>query len=207
MSSLPSAPHTVGGALKKALEAQSKQLKERPSGNQVRRREMNNQASTSTIQECCFTNIPRLTCLSSEAWSHFRGVKRITLKAKTPRDPSHYKTGKRHSVWIPPGQDEDETQHLRGQHAQAHTPGTHAHARTPPASRADPRAPVPSQPNGCGGRVHLPASPPQRNPHPPFSADKEGPRRPSRGEVPPPGGTRAPRLPRHALSARARLSF
>lgn len=137
-----------------------------------------------------------------------RGVKRTTLKAKTPRDPSRYKTGKRHSVWIPPGQDEDETQHLRGQHAQAHTPGTHAHAhpRLLELTHGPKRVPAPSQPNGCGRRVHLPAPPPQRNPHPPFSVDKEGPRRPSRGEVPSPGGTRAPRLPRHALSARARLS-
>lgn len=194
MSSLPSAPHTVGGALKKALEAQSKQLKERPSGNQVRRCEMNNRASSSTIQERCFTNTPRLTSLSSGAWSHLRGVKRTTLKAKTPRDPSRYKTGKRHSVWIPPSQDEDKTQHLRGQHAQAHTPGTHAHAhpRLLELTHGPKRVPAPSQPNGCGGRVHLPAPAPQGNPHPPFSADKEGPRRPPRGEVPSPGGLGLP---------------
>lgn len=79
--------------------------------------------------------------------------------------------------------------------ARAGTDARHAHARTPPLlelTHGPKQVPAPSQPNGCRGRVHLPAPPPQGNPHPPFSADKEGPRRPPRGEVPSPGGLGLP---------------
>lgn len=113
--------------------------------------------------------------------------------------------GECQSVWTPPGQNRDETQHLLGQHAQAHAPGTHvpAYPRLLELTPGPNRVPAPSQPNCYGGRVPLPASPPPRNPHPPFSAGQ--------GRIQTPGKRRSTfsgrdaGSRRHSLSARACL--
>ena len=79
----------------------------------------------------------------------------------------------------------------------------HAYPRLLELTPGPNRVPAPSQPNCYGGRVPLPASPPLRNPHPPFSAGQ--------GRIQTPGKRRSAFSKRdagsrrHSLSARACL--